>query len=276
MNLLFLDNNGYVLRYCQEIYKTNMNTIKVTIKNKTAVIGLDRGRSNAINAEMVAELAQMVRNIEKDDQIGGLILTGKEGFFSAGLDLIELYDYDEVQIRKFWEDFLGLVSILASFKKPFISAISGHSPAGGCVLAICGDYRIMAEGKFIIGLNEVPVGIIVPDSIFHLYSFWLGQAKAYRFLLEGKLMNTGEALENHLIDEVADPGGLLSAAERQMQKYLQLDRTTWQQSKLNLRRELLTKVNADQTELLNIMMKQWWSAGTRSILQTIIHNLQKK
>lgn len=253
-----------------------MNTIKVTIKDKTAIIGLNRGRSNAINSEMVAELSEMVKNIENDDNIGGLIITGNEGFFSAGLDLIELYDYDEVNIRKFWIDFLDLVSILASFRKPVISAISGHSPAGGCVLAICSDYRIMADGKFIIGLNEVPVGIIVPESIFHLYSFWLGQAKAYRFMLEGKLMNPQEAFENQLIDEVVNEGSLVSAAERQMQKYLQFDKTTWQQSKLNLRKELLSKVNTDHSASLDKMLKQWWSPSTRSILQTIIQNLQKK
>lgn len=253
-----------------------MNTIKVTIKDKTAIIGLNRGRSNAINSEMVAELSEMVKNIENDDNIGGLIITGNEGFFSAGLDLIELYEYDEVDIRKFWIDFLGLVSTLASFRKPFISAISGHSPAGGCVLAICSDYRIMVDGKYIIGLNEVPVGIIVPGSIFHLYSFWLGQAKAYRFMLEGKLMNPQEAFGNQLIDELVEEGGLVAAAERQMQKYLQFDKTTWQQSKLNLRKELLSKVNTDQSESLDTMLKQWWSPSTRSILQTIIKNLQKK
>ena len=253
-----------------------MNTIKITIKDKTAIIGLNRGRSNAINSEMVAELSEMFKNIENDDNIGGLIITGNEGFFSAGLDLIELYEYDEFKIRKFWIDFLDLVSIMTSFRKPYISAISGHSPAGGCVLAICSDYRIMVDGKYIIGLNEVPVGIIVPDSIFHLYSFWLGQAKAYRFMLEGKLMNPQEAFENQLIDEVVVEGGLVSAAERQMQRYLQFDKTTWQQSKLNLRKELLSKVNTDHSVSLDKMLKQWWSPSTRSILQTIIQNLQKK
>ena len=109
-----------------------MNTIKVNIKDKIAVLSLNRGRSNAINAEMVAELHQMIRNIENDDSIAGLILTGKDGFFSAGLDLIELYDYDEETIKSFWIDFLDLVTSLVSFKKPLIAAISGHSPAGGC------------------------------------------------------------------------------------------------------------------------------------------------
>ena len=253
-----------------------MNTFKLSIKDKTAIIGLDRGKSNAINAEMVAELHQMIINIENDNNIGGLIITGKEGFFSAGLDLIELYDYDENKIKEFWNNFLEFVTALASFKKPLISAISGHSPAGGCVLAICSDYRIMAEGKFIIGLNEVPVGIIVPEGIFHLYSFWIGNANASQFLLDGKLLGCEEALKYGLINEVVNPLSLMSVAEKKMQQYLQYDRTTWQQSKLNIRKELLLRVGADQSESLEIMLKQWWSPSTRSILHTIIQNLQKK
>ncbi len=253
-----------------------MNTIKVNIKDRIAVLQLDRGRSNAINAEMVSEIGQMVRSIEKDDSIAGLILTGKEGFFSAGLDLIELYNYDETAIRQFWIDFLDLVKTLVAFPKPMVAAISGHSPAGGCVLAICCDYRVMSEGKYIIGLNEVPVGIIVPQSIFHLYSFWLGNAAAYRYMLEGKLMNTGEALSSGLIDELVKSDSILHAAERRIQKYVQMDSTTWRQSKTNLRAELLDKVSSDQSDMLETMLKQWWSPSTRSILKTIIQNLQQK
>ncbi|MEO8794404.1 MAG: enoyl-CoA hydratase/isomerase family protein [Daejeonella sp.] len=253
-----------------------MNTIKVTVRDKIAIIGLDHGKSNAINGEMVSELHQMIQSIENDDAIAGLIITGKEGFFSSGLDLIELYDYDEIQVREFWYKFLDFVTVLASFKKPLISAISGHSPAGGCVLAICSDYRIMSEGKYIIGLNEVPVGIIVPDSIFSLYAFWLGNAKAYQFLLEGKLMGCDEALNVGLVDEVVSPDKLHGTAEKKMLKYIQYDKTTWQQSKLNLRKELLKRVAADQSEALELMLKQWWSPSTRSILYTIIQNLQKK
>jgi enoyl-CoA hydratase/carnithine racemase len=253
-----------------------MNTFKLSVRDKIAYLTLNRGSSNAINSEMVHELKDMLGNLEKDEQIGGLILTGNEGFFSAGLDLIELYNYNEAEIKQFWHDFLDMVAVFVAFKKPMISAISGHSPAGGCVLAICSDYRIMAEGKYIIGLNEVPVGIIVPDSIFHIYAFWLGKANAYRFLMEGKLMRTQEALEVGLVDELVDGKSLLTAAERKMKQYLGFDWTTWQQSKINLRTELMERVQADQTATLEAMLKQWWSPSTRSILHTIIQNLQRK
>ena len=250
-----------------------MNTIKVTIREKTAIITLDRGRSNAINSEMVAELTQMIRNIEHDDSILGVIIGGKDGYFSAGLDLFELYNYNEEEIKTFWTDFLNLIATLVAFRKPFIAAISGHAPAGGCLLSLCCDYRIMAEGKYIIGLNEVPVGLIIPESIFSIYSFWLGKAMAYRYLLEGKLVDPTTALEVGLVDEVVNIGSILTVAERQMKKYVTLDLNTWQQSKLNLRRELINQISQDQTETIEKLLKQWWSPQSRAIVSTIIKNL---
>lgn len=251
-----------------------MKHLTLSVHDHMALIGLNRGRSNAINAELLDELKVILKSIEGDDAISGVILHGKEGFFSAGLDLIELYEYSEVEIRVFWENFLSFVQAFTAFKKPTIAAIGGHSPAGGCVLALCCDYRIMAEGEFIIGLNEVPVGIIVPDAIFHLYSFWLGQAKAYQYLLEGKLLNPTQALEAGLIDELVPQSALRSRAEKQLHKYIQLEANTWQQSKLNMRKELISKMSADATDTLDIMLQQWWSPSTRSILKTIIDNLK--
>lgn len=252
-----------------------MNTLQVTVKDRLAIIQLDRGKSNPMNAEMVKELTLLVKSIDSDDNIGGLIITGKENFFSAGLDLIELYDYNEEQIKTFWTDFMALQAVMVSFKKPMVAAISGHSPAGGCVMAICCDYRVMAQGKFIIGLNEIPVGIIVPDNIFQLYAFWIGERRAYQNLLEGKLLSVDEALEIGLIDEISNPESVISTAERQIRKYMQLNPKTWSQSKLNLRKDLIARANADHTETLIQMIAQWWAPETRKALQMIIQNLQK-
>ncbi len=251
-----------------------MNTIQVTIKDRLAIIALNRGKSNPINAEMVKELHTLVHSIDNDDSIGGLIITGKENFFSAGLDLIEIYDYDEHQSRIFWNDFLALQVKLIAFKKPMIAAISGHSPAGGCVLALCCDYRVMASGKFIIGLNEIPVGIIVPDSIFNLYSFWLGGRNAYQYLMEGKLLSVEEAFQAGLIDEICNAESVISTAERQIRKYMQFNSVTWSQSKLNMRKELIATASADQSETLKQMHEQWWAPETRQTLQMIIQNLK--
>src|SRR5690606_37267710 len=121
---------------------------------------------------------------------------------------------------------------ITAFKKPVVAAINGHSPAGGCVLALACDARVMAEGKYIIGLNEIPVGIIVPNSIFKLYAFWLGTAQANRNLLDGKLFSPEEALSIGLIDELVKPESIVTADERRVRKYMAMERNTWQHSKL--------------------------------------------
>jgi enoyl-CoA hydratase/carnithine racemase len=253
-----------------------MHTVRLSVKDNVAVLALDRGKANAINTEMVEELRKTIARLYDDDSISGMIITGKEGFFSAGLDLIEIYDYNEHQIREFWNSFMQLISELASFKKPAIAAINGHCPAGGCVLSLCCDYRIMADGKYIIGLNELPVSIIAPAGIFYLYGFWLGNANAYRFLLEGKLMNPAEALSFGLIDKITSAELILAEAESQLQSYLKINQAAWQQSKVNLRKDLIEKLNTGQAEMIEVMLKQWWSPETRATLQTIIDRLHSK
>ena len=253
-----------------------MTTFQLTINNGLAILTLDRGRSNAINHQMVKELITAIQTLENDTSVGGLIITGKPGFFSSGIDLIEAYEYNEEQSRGLWTDFLSLQRSLVAFKKPMVAAISGHSPAGGCVLAICCDYRVMAEGSFIIGLNEIPVGIIVPDSVATLYSFWLGQRRAYQYLMEGKLLKVNEALEVGLVDEISASESLLTTAERKIRTYMQLNQVTWSQSKLNLRHELITKLSADQSTALNHMLAQWWAPEVRKGLQMLIQNLKSK
>lgn len=253
-----------------------MNTIKVTIKDRLAIITLSRGKSNALNREMITELTDMFHNIDVDPNIGGVIITGQENFFSAGLDLMELYHYNAEEVKSFWQLFFKFAATITAFKKPLVAAINGHSPAGGCVIALACDARVMAEGKFIIGLNEVPVGIIVPNSIFQVYSFWIGKAQAARSLLTGKLFTPEEALEIGLVDELVNADSILTAAERRIRKYMAFESNTWQQSKLNIRKELIEATTADQSEVLDLMMVQWWSPNTRNILKTIIDNLQKK
>jgi len=253
-----------------------MNTIQVTISNRLATITLDRGRSNPINHEMVKELTYCIYELDKDVNIGGVIITGKPGFLSSGIDLIEAYEYNEKQIKQFWTDFLLMPRALVSFSKPLVAAINGHSPAGGCVIALCCDHRLMADGQYIIGLNEVPVGIIVPDGIFNLYAFWLGKRRAYQYLMEGKLLDVASALQVGLIDEIVAAEELLASAEKKARAYMQLNPAVWSVSKLNLRKELIAQLNNDYNEMLDAMLKQWWAPETRIGLKIMIEKLKSK
>lgn len=250
-----------------------MKYIRTKIEDHIYHILLDRGKSNAMDLEAVQELISAVEQAEADPAVEGLILSGKEGFFSSGLDLITLYDYDAEQMKEFWRQFLLLIQKLASFSKPALSAITGHSPAGGCILALCCDYRIMAEGQYIIGLNEVPVGIVVPQSIFKLYSFWLGDGTAYRSLMEGKLFNPQEALAVGLLDEVVPLNRIQNTAFQKIKGVTQFEKNAWRSSKQNFRRDLVASLMQDQEETIDQVLAQWWRPGTRAIMKTIIENL---
>jgi 3,2-trans-enoyl-CoA isomerase len=186
---------------------------------------------------------------------------------------MEVYNYNEEQSKDFWTSFMLMQTVLINFKKPFVTAITGHSPAGGCIIALCSDYRVMAAGQYIIGLNEIPVGIIVPDTVFHLYAFWLGSRKAYQYLLGGKLLTVEEALKDGLIDEVCAAEDILASAEKKVRAYMKLNPATWSQSKINFRKELSEKLQVDQSAALNRMLQQWWAPETRLTLQKIIDKL---
>lgn len=250
--------------------------IKTQTTDNIAYIGLDRGKSNAMHLEMIQELQDELVKAKESPTIEAIILHGKEGFFSSGLDLITLYGYDEAQMKAFWEAFIDLIYTLAALPKPVVASITGHSPAGGCVLALCCDYRIMAEGEYIIGLNEVPVGIVVPSGIFELYSFWIGHATAYRNLLEGKLLPPADALAIGLLDEVVPADRIQTFATRKAKSWTQFDRHAWGATKLNLRQELLAKVKENKAEAIEQVLTQWWRPSTRQILKTILENLTKK
>ena len=108
-----------------------MNTLNIQTKDNYTIVQLDRGKANALNQEMINELRQLIQESEQDDNINGIILTGKPHFFSGGVDLLEVYYYDSEGIRNFWGSFLQLATEMLAFSKPLIASITGHSPAGG-------------------------------------------------------------------------------------------------------------------------------------------------
>jgi enoyl-CoA hydratase/carnithine racemase len=230
------------------------------------IVQLNRQPANAINALMVEELRLCFQELRDKESVQGVILTGTPGFFSAGFDLIELYDYDRRQIRDFWTEFFVLMVELVAFPKPLVAAMTGHAPAGGCVLGFCADYRIMAKGDFVTGMNEIAVGIVVPDSLFKLYSYWIGNRCAYLFLTEGKLFKTEDALLYQLIDETAEPEAVLDRAREKMKAYLTFNPQAWQRSKQHLRQELIQQLRVDFDISNKDTLDQWWDPQARALL----------
>ena len=122
-----------------------------------------RGKANALNAAFVDELNGLVAQVRDDDTVGALVVaSANPRLFSAGLDLGEVFAYDDDRMRGFFERFVQLLDDLRTVPKGVVAAVSGHAYAGGALIALACDFRIMAEGDFGFALNEVDMGLVLP------------------------------------------------------------------------------------------------------------------
>jgi 3,2-trans-enoyl-CoA isomerase len=254
-----------------------MNTLNLIKKEGYTIVQMNRGKVNALNHEMVQELRKAFRDIENDDSVKGTILTGQPHYFSAGLDLIELFEYDHEQIKDFFTVFGALYIELMQITKPLIAAITGHAPAGGCVLAVTCDNRYMAEGeKYVIGLNEVAVNIQISQNLIETYAFWIGHGLASRYVLEGKLLSGKEALSVGLVDELVPLDHVLPRAEEKMKQYLMTDPEILLNTKNKLRKNLLGKLDVDAENSLREAVILWWKPAIREKMKAYVQQFSNK
>lgn len=163
---------------------------------------MERPPVNALDPGLVHALRTAVT-----DAVGGgaraLVLSGRPGLFSAGLDVPALMQLDTAGMRRFWADFFALLRALAASPIPICAAMTGHSPAGGMVLGLFCDRRVAATGEFRIGLNEVQVGLPVPPVILAAHRLLIGPRESARLAVAGAMVGPEEALRIGLVDEVA-------------------------------------------------------------------------
>lgn len=253
-----------------------METIQLDFKGHVAYVRLDRPKAHAVNLRMTQDLQEAFGSLARSEYVRGVILTGQGNIFCAGLDIVELYGYDQEKMDQFWESFGFMLRHMVSFPKPLIAAINGHSPAGGCVFALCCDYRVMADGDFRIGLNEVPVGIVAPGPIVDLAAYAVGHGKASRMLLNGLLMTAREALDFGLIDEVAPRDKVVEAAEKRLEIWLGYNETAWRKTKERLRRPLVEALSVDAITAFGETNRAWWSPESRRAVGKTIERLKQR
>ncbi|MEM7371764.1 MAG: enoyl-CoA hydratase/isomerase family protein [Bacteroidota bacterium] len=253
-----------------------MNMLSLDRRDNYVIIQLVHPPVNALNHAMISEIRKTMAKLDQDPEIHGAILTGRPGMFCAGLDIKELHSLERPQFREFLLTFRSMVKEIAAFSKPLVAAMTGHAPAGGCILGICCDYRVMAAGTYKIGLNEVPVGLYAPPYVLALYAQWIGQHAAYQALLEGRLFQAEEALSIGLVDELAAVEAVVSRAETQLRTYLALPSPAWKLTKRALRRDLLASFEVDLDQTLVSSEALWWEQGGRDVMGNIIQGLEKR
>lgn len=249
-----------------------MNTLHIEQQTGYQIVTLDRSPVNAINRQMITELTGAVAAARA--QGDGLVFTGSGQVFSSGIDVKELLGFDAKQVREFWYAYFGLVRDLFAFTRPVVFAINGASPAGGCLLTLTGDYRVMVDNPaYMIGLNEVQVGIIVPAVVAELYRFWV-PIRAYEHLQEGRLLNPQEAFECGLVQKLCSPQELLNEAISAMNRRLQQPAQVFTVTKQHLRQSIFSQLdNAEESlrETLDFWETEDFQAYFRGFLERVKH-----
>jgi Delta3-Delta2-enoyl-CoA isomerase len=236
---------------------------------------LDRAPVNALDPALVAGLRKHVESAPEEGA-RGIVLTGRQGMFSAGLDVPFLLTLDRDGMRAFWREFFALCAALARSPIPSVAAISGHSPAGGAVLALFCDYRVMARGPYRIGLNEVQVGLTVPDCIQLALRRVVGTYRAERLLVAGRMLTADDALACGFVDELAAVEETVTRAQHWMRELLALPTQAMRTTRA-LARADLADAFADLDALpVDDFLDGWFSEETQTVLKALVAQLKTK
>ena len=236
---------------------------------------LDRPPVNALNPELVTRLDEAIGEAQ-DAGARAVVVSGSPGLFSAGLDVPELLTLDEAGMRAFWKAFFGLLERVARSEVPVVAALTGHSPAGGTVIALFADYRIQAEGDYRLGLNEVQVGLVVPPVIHQALVRVIGPYPAERHLVAGEMIPAAEALEIGLVDELAPPDQVVNRAIAWCRNLLQLPSHAMLGTRRLCRSELTALFEDDEQLDVSSFVEGWFAEPTQATLRMLVERLKNK
>lgn len=227
--------------------------VNLTVNDKTGIAKLDMNQPpvNSLSSALMEEMLNKVDQLKKNESVRGvLIASSSKNIFSAGLNLAETYNTNETAFRKFYYLFQELNYQL--YKAPFLTAaaINGHAPAGGCIIALTADYRVMVnnpERPFRIGLNESSLGMAAPVWVQRLMSDVMGKRQTAQAVLSSTLFATEEAFRIGLIDEMADNAeDALEKAESYLDMYRDMPLFSIIETKLTTRKEFISKFESER------------------------------
>jgi enoyl-CoA hydratase/carnithine racemase len=246
-----------------------MEYVHLTVDDGIATVTLDRPKVNAINEQVVLELRNVFRELVLDARVKAVILTGRGSFFSFGFDIPEFMDYPKDEFRRFIMSFSELVQRIFVFPKPVVAALNGHTVAGGCVLAIACDRRVMAGGKAKIALNEITLGASVFTSIAEILKYTVGPGTAQLLLYTGKMISAEEALALGLVDKAVSAEDIYSEALGAANELAGWDAFAFGSIKRLLRKETLERIENHEKGSVSDFVDIWYSPETREKLKKI-------
>ena len=177
-----------------------MAAVTVESHGKVALLRLTNHVTNAIGPTLVADISSALSLITTDFR--GCVLAGGTKFFSIGLDLPALVHLSRREMSRFWDEFDQAVLDLYRLPLPTAAAIAGHATAGGTILALSTDYRLIAAGRKLMGLNEINIGVPVPFLAALMLRQIVGDRTARDLQYKGDLIHPETAKNVGLVDDI--------------------------------------------------------------------------
>jgi enoyl-CoA hydratase len=206
-------------------------TITRSVDDGVAVLTLDDGKVNALTVEVFAALDAALDDCADD---GAVVLCGREGVLSAGLDRA-LLNGDPADLQRLAIALTRTTMRLWTEPRPVVAAATGHAIAGGTLLALACDHVVAADGDFRWGLNETAIGLVLPQWVVDLARSNVRADRLEGLLLPGRLVDAREALEVGFADELAPPDEVRARALARAAALAELPRPVYAANKQRLR-----------------------------------------
>lgn len=239
--------------------------LNVQDQSGVTVVEIEHGPVNAFDLELCQGLRSALEAAS-----GPVVITGAGRAFSAGVDLKRIVEGGEPYGRAFLDGLAEAFLAVFGHPAPTVAAVNGHAVAGGCVLALACDARLMAQGK--IGLSEVAVGVTFPPSALEIVRYALGPATG-RVVLGADLLDTAEAARLGMVDDVVEADRLVEEAVGLARRLGQRPAAAYRATKEALHAPVLEAVaRGDQ----GAVAAHWTSAETQQLLADQLAALSKR
>jgi enoyl-CoA hydratase/carnithine racemase len=253
-----------------------MDTLTYERQGPLGVVRLSKARGNAIDAALVEDLIAVTAQASADDGLRGILLgSAHPKLFSPGLDLLSLIEYDRAAMRHFMGRFAEMLWSLYAFRRPMVAAVNGAAVAGGCILALTADYRVLKRGAP-IGLNEVKVGVPLPWSVVLLLRASVPPQAVARVALLGRNFADDEALAAGLADEVVADEAFEQTCLERLTEFVEKDAHALSVTKSYLRAGVLAEMRAREAFEMDAWLDGWFSPTTRARMEQTVAALTKK
>lgn len=232
--------------------------ISLESRGIVTTLRIQRGKGNALNLELLEAIYESLGTLENSPARAGII-TGQGSVFGAGVDLPELVAGGEDYVRKFLPMLVKVFERLARFPKPLVAAINGHAIAGGAIIALACDQRLVARGTARIGLTEIQVGVPFPAWALEIARFATPAEHFSTLICTGRTWAADDALAQGLVDEVVEPERLDERSFEVARELGGLLPETFKTTKLAVRRPLFEAV--ERTAAGDAAVIDAWCSG---------------